>query len=606
MAHNRTTARTIFLLVIGAGLTLLVTRQNLSCRTKVKDPESDAEVIDVHAKEPYKLSPEFEAIGDYWRDNNDPGMTEVLRTLDKATRFYRALQVNDSKECGWNTPGGYVWAYSRDLTMRAGRKGICDPREAVIEAPGTPVVGKAFLHAFRATGNMEYLAAAEEAGKALMIGQLRSGGFPKRIIYDPKEKSARDRYLEAVQAQKLWRSGTNNIVMNDGTRYSPNYDRTSRMLRSSFKEETMQLALDFLIELAHVTGKTKFHRAAKKGLQFMMKAQHQVGAWSDRYPLEEREGHLPDDIVSNRYSFDDDATNSSVALMLKAYRVFGDTKYLRSAEKGAGFILESQVRRWGGWSLYYDYALQPAWGRGNPNRKSGGIGEAVEPPAMHPFATGKIARTLMFLYLETGDKRYLQSAAKAIEWLRNCTVAENTWAEFYEIETGRPIFIEKGTHKILYGEGESTSKRPGKYAFHQPVPDAQYIVNPRLYISTNTIRITHNIALLDHLIHKPRASVLREIEQPSLETIANRRRYLAELVEEIMRTQERDGRWYDHGQERRGVAGDNSEVKWGRKGAGGITSRVFCSNVNVLSEFLTMSRLEDLQRQRSSAPAAKN
>src|ERR1700752_3128250 len=83
------------------------------------------------------------------------------------------------------TEGGYLWRYSDDLSRREG-EAKATATQVWVQPPGTPAVGLAYLAAHEATGDAYYLDAAAETARALVRGQLRSGGWDYRIEFDPK------------------------------------------------------------------------------------------------------------------------------------------------------------------------------------------------------------------------------------------------------------------------------------------------------------------------------------------------------------------------------------------------------------------------------------
>ena len=58
-----------------------------------------------------------------------------------------------------------------------------------VQPPGTPAVGLAFVAAYDATGEQQYLDWAKEAAHALVTGQLQSGGWYYSIHFDPAERA---------------------------------------------------------------------------------------------------------------------------------------------------------------------------------------------------------------------------------------------------------------------------------------------------------------------------------------------------------------------------------------------------------------------------------
>src|SRR5215510_1801902 len=96
--------------------------------------------------------------------------------LKRAVEYYRKNVA---------TEGGYLWRYSDDLARREG-EAKATATQVWVQPPGTPAVGMAYLAAHRATGDAYYLEAATEVARALVKGQLRSGGWDYKIEFDPK------------------------------------------------------------------------------------------------------------------------------------------------------------------------------------------------------------------------------------------------------------------------------------------------------------------------------------------------------------------------------------------------------------------------------------
>ena len=84
-----------------------------------------------------------------------------------ATRYFRTDVA---------AQGGYLWRYKTDFSMREG-EGTASPSTIWVQPPGTPAVGMAFLEAYKATGDTLFLNGAVEAARALVWGQLASGGL---------------------------------------------------------------------------------------------------------------------------------------------------------------------------------------------------------------------------------------------------------------------------------------------------------------------------------------------------------------------------------------------------------------------------------------------
>ena len=78
--------------------------------------------------------------------------SEVAATLRKVCGFYR-------ENCAKH--GGYVWRYSKDLTLSEGEAGT-DADMIWVQPPGTPAIGEIYLNAYQTTGEFFILAQMPE------------------------------------------------------------------------------------------------------------------------------------------------------------------------------------------------------------------------------------------------------------------------------------------------------------------------------------------------------------------------------------------------------------------------------------------------------------
>jgi hypothetical protein len=124
--------------------------------------------------------------------------------------------------------GGYPRGWTADRA-----KGKSENRESPtlieIQPPGTPVVGHAWIDAWKVTGDPLYLQAARETAQALIWCQLASGGWPAEFDFHPE--SAGKYHLR----RDLFAGDT---------------DPADRRNRSSLDDNKTQSALHFLLELA--------------------------------------------------------------------------------------------------------------------------------------------------------------------------------------------------------------------------------------------------------------------------------------------------------------------------------------------------------------------
>ena len=397
--------------------------------------------------------------------------------MEKATRFFVTKVA---------THGGYLWWYSEDLKERAG-EGKATETQIWVQPPGTPSVGFAFLRAYRVTGSEIYLDAAKRAADALVWGQLACGGWDYKIDFDP-EGSKRWHYRRDNGKHKPGR----------GARYFAVFD-----------DNTTQSALRFLMAVDGATNRQpEYHEAVKYGLEFMLSSQFPNGAWSQAYPPPHSRGYW------DYYTFNDNAINDCISVMLDAYKGYGDRRYLESAKKGGDFIIASQLPApQAGWAQQYDHDMKPAAARW------------FEPAACCSAVTCRNIRTLIGLYLETGEEKYLKPIPASLEWLERSKLRDNVWARFYELRTNRPIYVT-AEREIVY---EPVNLRQG-YGWSGDYGGDEVA---RLYKSVIALGRER------YLAEKERAPSPGEAER--------RLRSLEARVKKIIAAQDGEGRWVESG-----------------------------------------------------------
>ena len=330
---------------------------------------------------------------------------QARETMKKARAFFRSIA----------TYGGYCGSYSLDLKRRYGeaRYERAGRTEIWVQPPGTPTVGETFLRAGRATGGREYLAAAAEVGRALAWGQRRAGGWDHRA---------------------------------DLAHVRPDAKRPVRVRgRCTLDDNITQGALSFLIDLDQVIDAPWLTESVKLGLRFVRTAQFKNGAWPQWYPL--RGGY------HDYYTFNDNAINDCIRVLLKAHRVYGRAEDLAAARRGGDFIIRSQLPApQSGWAQQYARDLKPAWAR------------AFEPPGVCTAVTARNLRTLVDLHLYTRDARYLRPIPAAIRWLERSKLGEGRWARLYELGTNKPIYGDRD-RKVHYTLAEISAERRSGYSW---------------------------------------------------------------------------------------------------------------------------------------------
>ncbi|MHB8902727.1 MAG: pectate lyase [Thermoguttaceae bacterium] len=352
--------------------------------------------------------------------------------LKKACRFFSESV---------STEGGYLWRYSEDLRTREG-EGKADDQTVWVQPPGTPAVGLAFLEAYRAAGDEFYLELARQAGRCLVRGQLRSGGWDYRIAFGEKERA---RYAYRVESASEGKSLRNTSTLDDNV--------TQAALR-------LLMALD----QAAPTKEGPIHEAAMTGLETLLKVQFPIGAWPQRFEGPPEPGKYPvlrasyPDAWSREYpkvdyqdyyTFNDNAMSDVIDVMFEAAEVYGDRRYREAAQRAGDFMLMAQMPEpQPGWAQQYDSQMHPAWAR------------KFEPPSITGGESQGVMRTLMRIYRRTGDRKYLVPIPRALEYYRKSLRPDGRLARFYELQTNRPLYFTKD-YQLTYSDADM----PTHYAF---------------------------------------------------------------------------------------------------------------------------------------------
>jgi len=333
------------------------------------------------------------------------GQTEPA--MKKAADYFRSISTN----------GGYAGIYSPDLEKRYGESFYekAKPTEIWVQPPGTPTIGQCYLRAWRVTGDKYYFDATRDVARALVWGQRQIGGWDHRVDVA---------HLTADAKIPVRKQG-----------------------RCTFDDDITQGALKFLINADSVIDEPWLTDGIELGIAFVQKSQFENGAWPQWYPL--RGGY------HDYYTFNDNAINDCIAVMLKAYKAYGKDEYLACAKRGGDFIIASQLPKpQAGWAQQYSSDMKPAWAR------------RFEPPGVCSAATARNMRTLVQLYLYTKDDKYLVPIPAAIEWLDNSRIGDNLWARLYEVGTNRLIYGDRmDGNKIHYDYNKVSERERTSYAW---------------------------------------------------------------------------------------------------------------------------------------------
>ncbi len=443
------------------------------------------------------------------------------------------------KACGYlrdkvSAEGGYLWRYSADLSKREG-EGKATATQVWVQPPGTPTVGQVWLDAHHATGDRYYLDGAVATAHALVRGQLISGGWDYSIDFDPAKRKAIAYHADNNVA------GKKNV--------------------STLDDDTTQAALRFLMNVDHALGRkdVKIKGAVEYALEKLVKAQYPNGAWPQRfsespdpakfpakkanYPESWPREHPAKD-YKGYYTFNDNSIATMIDTMLLATSHYDEPRYRQAALKAGDFMILAQMPEpQPGWAQQYDLDMQPAWAR------------KFEPPAVTGGESQGVMRSLLKLYAESGDKKFLEPIPRALAYYRKSLLPNGQLARFYELKTNRPLYFTK-KYELTYKDDDM----PTHYGFK---------VGQKLdQIAKEYERL---IKLSPNELKKKKPS-----ERPKVTDA------LIAQVESVLKSMDADGRWVDKGKLKSQGADDTT--------AQIINVATFNRNVAVLSRYLAATR----------------
>ena len=440
-----------------------------------------------------------------------------------------------------STEGGYLWRYAADFNQREGEI----PASATtiwVQPPGTPFVGEAYLEVYNFTRDGYYLKAAQETGYALLQGQLQSGGWDYRIVFDSKERQG---YAYRVDQKNSKIKKQRNVTTLD--------------------DNTTQAALSFLMRLDRALDfqDAKIHEAAQFALKSLLEAQYPNGAWPQRfsqppnpadypvkkasYPSDWSREYVKKD-YRGHYTFNDNAIADMVELMFLAADIYNEPKYFSAAERAGDFILLAQMPEpQPGWAQQYSVDMHPVWAR------------KFEPPAITGGEGQGVMQTLLRLYEQTGKKKYLAPLPRALDYYRNSQIADGQLARFYELKTNQPLYFTKD-YQLTYSDADM----PTHYGFKS---------------GSRLDRITEEFTELKKN-GPPAKKKSRNKKQRTPRLTDN----LSAEVERIIQQQNEKGAWVVPAQERK-----RSNIP---AGAPSIDCRTFVRNITLLARYLAAKTIK--------------
>ena len=385
---------------------------------------------------------------------------EVSSAAVKAVTFYHAQAA---------AHGGYVYRYSADFTLREA-EGIPGPDTIWIQPPGTPAVGMAMLDAYEDTKDATCLQAAVEAARCLARTQLDSGGWDYSGHFDA-----------ANREKKLYHRDLNgNLIPRTRTATREagweSWRRQEKNNYSTVDDDVSQAATRLLVRVDHALGgkDAEIKEAADYALETILLTQYPAGGWSanfddhptapppaEKYPVKAASypadwpRQWPKDF-SGCYVLNDNTHATLMSTLLLAWQLRGDSKYLDAAKRGGDFLLLAQLPDpQPAWGQQYNADMQPVWSR------------QFEPTAISGRESQAAMWALLKLAAATGDKKYLAPVAKAITYLRTVLLPGNQLARFYELNTNKPLYFERGPggkgFQLTYSDAKASSNYGWKW-----------------------------------------------------------------------------------------------------------------------------------------------
>jgi PelA/Pel-15E family pectate lyase len=464
-------------------------------------------------------------------------------TLAKAKTFLRSISAG----------GGYLWRYSTDLTERSGEK-KATATMIWIQPPGTPSVGMAFLRAFGATGDDQFLDAAFAAGIALAEAQVESGGWEYSYDFDPAKRINYQRRGNPDKLdEKQWGKAAKLMI---------------------FDDDNTQSAIRFLLALCDAAKGANDPRLARcidardYALKKMLEAQYPNGAFPQRwdgvphkaadFPIVRASipatwlHEWPHQNYNAYYTLNDNAQKTCVDTLFDAHRRLGRAEFREAALRGGEFLLLAQLPEpQPVWAQQYNARMQPDWAR------------AFEPPCATAGESVGALRLLLDLWIETGDAKWLKPIPSAIAWFERSPIAANKWARMYELCTNKPIYGDRDG-KIHYRLEEISEERRTGYGWQGDFGFPGF-------------KLRYERALADG---REKSLAKRQQRPLSEREKTSRMKSLAPEVEKIVAALDDKGRWIT---KRKPKKGDYVSGEW-------TETDVFIANVGKLADYLELTR----------------
>ena len=236
----------------------------------------------------------------------------------------------------------------------------------------------------------------------------------------------------------------------------------------------------FLALVVDGTGDARYRQSFERGMDYLLDAQYPNGGWPQYFPL--REGYY------SRITYNDNAMVNVLTLLRDASRRDAPYRFVDQARReradaavrrGIDVILRSQIKQGGqltAWCAQHDErTLEPAWAR------------SYEPPSLSGGESVGVVRFLMSVEKPTPE--IVAAIEGAVRWLQSVAIsgirvhqiprpdgrvervlvedpdAPALWARFYELDTHRPLYLDRDS-VFRYDFSEIGAERRSGYRYH--------------------------------------------------------------------------------------------------------------------------------------------
>ncbi|HMP80696.1 MAG TPA: pectate lyase [Pirellulaceae bacterium] len=277
-----------------------------------------------------------------------------------------------------------------------------------------------------------------------------------------------------------WQSPHGSWPKNGDTASRP-YTGDKDKLEGTFDNSATTGELRFLASAFKATNEPRYQQAFLRGLDHIFEAQYANGGWPQFFPLSSR--------YHRHITFNDGTMINLMVLLQEIARGdsscdFLDAERRKKAEaaiaRGVDCILKTQIKQKNGqlsvWCAQYnEETLAPAWAR------------AYEPPSLSGAESVGVVRFLMSVEKPTPE--IVTAVEGSVAWFKQVAIhgyrfeefndangmedkrivadakAGLLWARFYELDSNRPMFLDRDS-VVRYSLAEVGQERRGGYDWY--------------------------------------------------------------------------------------------------------------------------------------------